>query len=100
MKFLVIATPKFPAPPELVPSLIDRAEEWEKRYNDKFEAFGLFPGGGGFAIANVSDEADLHRIILEMPFSPFSDHVIRPIVDGATGWRQAREAFAAMMAAA
>jgi muconolactone delta-isomerase len=50
------------------------------------------------AIANVSDEAELHRMIVEMPFSPFSDHEIRPIVDPATGWRQAREALAAMMA--
>jgi muconolactone delta-isomerase len=99
MKFLVVATPKFPAPPELVPSLIDRSEEWEKRHDDKFEAFGLFPGGGGFAIVDVSNEAELHRIIIEMPFSPFSDHEIKPIVDGPTGWRQAREAFAAMMAA-
>jgi muconolactone delta-isomerase len=100
MKFLVIATPKVPAPPDMILSLIDRAEEWQKRYDDQFEAFGLFPGGGGFATAEVSDEAELHRIILEMPFSPFSDHEIRPIVDGPTGWRQAREAIAAMMASA
>jgi hypothetical protein len=98
MKFLVVATPKFLAPPEMIPALIDGAEGWQQRYEDKFEAFGLFPGGGGFAIANVSDEAELHRMIVEMPFSPFSDHEIRPIVDPATGWRQAREALAAMMA--
>jgi muconolactone delta-isomerase len=100
MRFLVIATPKFPAPPEIVPGLIDAAEEWQKRYTDKFEVFGLFPGGGGFAIADVSDEAELHRMIVEMPFSPFSEHEIRAIVDPATAWRQAREALAAMMASA
>jgi muconolactone delta-isomerase len=100
MRFLVVATPKFPAPPEIVPTLIDRAEQWQKRYDDKFAVFGLFPGGGGFAVADVSDEAELHRMIVEMPFSPFSEHEIRPVVDGATGWRQAREAFAAMMASA
>ena len=98
MRFLVVATPKFPTPPEIVPTLIDRAEQWQERYEDKFEVFGLFPGGGGFAVADVSDEAELHRMILEMPFSPFSEHMIKPVVDGATGWRQAREAFAAMMA--
>ena len=98
MKFLVVAAPKFQAPPDLVPSLIDGAEAWQKRYEEKFDAFGLFPDGGGFAVVEVSDAAELHRILLEMPFSPFSDHVIRPIVDGATGWRQGREAIAAMMA--
>jgi hypothetical protein len=100
MKFLVVATPKFPAPPEIVPALIDAAEAWQQRYDDKFEAFGLFPGGGGFGIADVADEAELHRIILENPFTPFSDYAIRVVVDAPTGWKQAREAFAAMMASA
>jgi hypothetical protein len=99
VRFLVIATPKFPAPPELVPGLIDATEEWQKRYDDKFDAFGLFPGGGGFGIVDVSDEAELHRIIFENPFAPFTDHEIRVIVDASIAWRQAREAFAAMAAA-
>ena len=36
-------------------------------------------------------------MIVEMPFSPFSELVIKPIVDGPTGWSQAREAFAAIL---
>jgi muconolactone delta-isomerase len=100
MRFLVVATPKFPAPPEMVSMLIDRAEEWQQRYADKLEAFGLFPGGGGFGIADVSDEAELHRIIAENPFTPFSDYEIKVIVDAPTAWKQAREAFAATMASA
>jgi muconolactone delta-isomerase len=98
MRFLVVATPKFPASPEIVPALIDGAEQWQKRYAGKLEVFGVFPGGGGFAVVDVSDEAELHRMIVEMPFSPFSEHMIQPVVDGATAWRQSREAFAAMMA--
>lgn len=100
MRFLVIATPEFPAPVEVVPALIDAAEKWQERYSDKLEAFGLFPGGGGFGIADVSDEAELHRIILENPFTAFSDYDIKVIVDAPTGWRQARAAFAAMTASA
>ena len=100
MRFLVVATQKFPAPPELVPGLIDAAEQWQKRHADKLERFGLFPGGGGFGIADVSDEAELHRIILENPFTPFSDYEIKVIVDAPTAWRQARDAFAAMTASA
>jgi muconolactone delta-isomerase len=100
MRFLVIATTKFPAPPEMVPALIDAGEKWQASYTDKLEAFGLFPGGGGFGIADVSDEAELHRIILENPFTPFSDYEIKVIVDAPTAWQQAREAFAAMTASA
>jgi hypothetical protein len=98
MRFLVVATQKFPAPPEIVPGLIGAAEEWQKRHSDKLETFGLFPGGGGFGIADVPDEAALHQIILENPFTPFSDYEIKVIVDAPTAWRQAREAFAAMSA--
>jgi hypothetical protein len=100
MRFLVVATPKTLPPPEVIPSLIDRSEEWQQRYADSLEAFGLFPDGGGFGIVDVSDEAELHRVIVEMPWSPFSDHQIRAVVDPETGWRQNRAAIAAMMVSA
>ena len=100
MRFLVVATQKFPAPPEIGPGLIDAAEEWQKRYSDKLEVFGLVPGGGGFGIADVADEAELHRIVFENPFTPFSDYEIKVIVDAPTAWQQARDAFAAMAASA
>jgi muconolactone delta-isomerase len=100
MRFLVSATPRFPAPPEIVLGLIDAAEEWQKRYASRLEAFGLFPGGGGFGIIDVSDEGELHRILGEMPFTPFSAYEINVIVDAPTAWRQTREALAAMTATA
>jgi len=100
MKFLVVATPKGPAPPDMIPTMISGSEAWQQRYEDKFYAEGLFPGGGGFAIVDVSDGAELQKMIVEHPFAPFSEIMTHPIVDSATGWRQAREAFAAMMASA
>jgi muconolactone delta-isomerase len=100
MRFLVVATPKVSPPPEMLPQLIDGAEQWQQRYEDKLEAFGVFPAGGGFGIVEVADSGELHRMLLEMPFSPFADHMIQPIVDGETSWRQSREIFAAMAGAA
>ena len=45
MKFIVVATPRVTPPPELILGLIDRAEVWYRRYEEKFEAFGTFPEG-------------------------------------------------------
>jgi muconolactone delta-isomerase len=98
MRFLVVATPRTSPPPEMIIRLIDRAEDWHRRYEDKFEAFGIFPGGGGFGVVDVVDEGELHRILAEMPFSPFSDHDIRTFVDHAAGWRQLKEAAGGMLA--
>ena len=100
MRFLVTATPRTTVPPDMLVGMLDRAEDWQQRYNDRFESFGLFPGGGGFGVVDVRDEAELHRMMAEMPFAAFSDVQVRTFVDGATGWRQAKEAVAAMMASA
>ena len=96
MRVLVVAKPRGIVPPDQIPGLIDVALQWYERYQDRFEAFGTFPAGGGFAAVDVADEAALHRLILEMPFSPFSDVTVTPYVAGDTGFRQAQEAFAAM----
>ena len=100
MQFLVTMRPRTPAPPEMLIGMLDRAEAWHERYEAAFEAFGIFPGGGGFGVVNVRDEAELHRMLAEMPFTAFSDVELRPYVEGATGWRQTREAVAGMLASA
>ena len=53
----------------MVPALIDRAEEWQKRYDDKFAAFGLFPGGGGFAIVDAQSTGSLAACLAEPTLS-------------------------------
>ena len=73
---------------------------WHDRYQDHFEAFGLFPGGGGFGVVNVDDEVALNQMILEMPFSWFSDVEIRPAVEPSVGWQQLQQAVQAMGAMA
>jgi muconolactone delta-isomerase len=60
-------------------------------------AFGTFPCGGGFGIIDASDEAELNQLILEMPFSWFSDVEVRPFV-GVEGLQQFKQAVDAMAA--
>ena len=94
MRVLVVSIPRQTPPPDLVAGMVDRSEAWQKRWSSRFESFGLFPGGGGYGVVNAADDAELHRIMAEMPFSPFNEVTIRPIVDGETGWQQMREAIA------
>jgi hypothetical protein len=98
MRALVIGTPKFPIPPEQLPGMIEGALAWHERYQDHFDAFGSFLGGGGFAVVNVPDEQTLNQIVIELPFSWVSDVTVRPFVEGVAGLRQLQEALAAMSA--
>jgi len=100
MQALVTASPRFQVPPDQLPSIVDGAIEWYERYRDKFTAFGTFPGGGGFGVVEAADEAELNRMIIEMPFSWFSDVEVRPFVDGGEGFQQLKQAVDAMTAIA
>jgi hypothetical protein len=99
MRALVIGLPKFPIPPEVVGGIVQGAIDWYDRYEDKFKAFGSFPGGGGFGVVEAADEEELTRMIAEMPFAPFSDITVRPFVEGKAGFHIFQEAIAQMMGA-
>lgn len=97
MRILVIARPQFPIPPEQFPALMDGFAAWRERYRDKMEVFEFFAGGGGgFGIVSVRDEAELNQMMLEWPFTPFSDMELRPTLNGDVALQQWREALAAM----
>jgi muconolactone delta-isomerase len=100
MKFLVVGLPKHQIPPEQLPGVIDGAIAWSERYQGKLDAFGMFPGGGGFGIADVSDETELNQMIIDMPFTWFSDVEVRPFVEGNAGLQQLKQAVEAMAAMA
>ncbi|HEY4281228.1 MAG TPA: hypothetical protein VGM91_23655 [Conexibacter sp.] len=95
MRFLVYATPHFPIPPDQMPAVVDGALEWAEQHRAEIEQFGLFPGGGGFGIANVTDETALNQLLLDMPFAPFSQHQIHTFVPGIDGLQQLRTSLAA-----
>ena len=88
MRVLVVAKPRFPIPPEQLPAMVQGALHWRERHRDSMDAFGTFVGGGGFAIFDVADEETLHRIMIEMPFTPFSELDVRPFLEGDRGLRQ------------
>ena len=46
----------------------------------------------------MRDEDELHRLVTEMPFAPFSDHDVRTFVDPEVGWRQLKAAVSAAWA--
>ena len=99
MKALVIARPQFPIPPEQAPMIVQGALDWYERYKDRFEVFGTFLGGGGFAVVEVDTTEELSQMIVEMPFAAFSEINSELFVEGDKGFHQFQEAMQAMMGA-
>jgi hypothetical protein len=100
MRVFVLVEPKFFVPPEMFPTLLDGFAAWRDAHRESMEVFEFFAGGGGgFGILNVPDEATLNRIVVQYPFTPFSEITTRPILDGDTALGQWREILGEMMGA-
>jgi hypothetical protein len=70
---------------------------WRARYRAVMESFEFFAGGGGgFGIANISDEATLNQMMIEYPLALFSEQEIRPVIDGDKALAQWQAAMKAM----
>ena len=91
MRFLIIAFPKFSPPLDQLPALVEAEKGWHERHRDRLEVHGWFVGGGGFVIANVEDDVTLNQVVMEHPFTPFSDVQVRAFVDHETGSRQLQQ---------
>src|SRR5215217_6188671 len=101
MRVFVLVEPKFFAPPEVFPVLMEGFAAWRDAHRQRMEAFEFFAGGGGgFGIFNVPDEATLNRIMVEYPLTPYSEVTVRPILDGDAALGQWREIMREMMDAA
>jgi hypothetical protein len=100
MRVMVMSRPKHRLQPQEMPMLFQGFSAWREKYRHKMEAFEFFLGGGGFGIVDVDDEAALNQLIVEMPFTPYTEITVEPFVEGDTGFRQFREAMAAMVGAA
>jgi hypothetical protein len=98
MRVAVIYRPRNVPPPELMPTLFAELSAWVERYRDRMETLEFFVGGGGFAVADIDDSAELHRLTSEHPFTPFAEVEVRPVVDPEVGLRNLQEAFEARSA--
>lgn len=98
MRFLITMTPRAAPPPDMIVGMIEQAQAWHERHADRFESFGVFPGGGGFGVIEVQDEAELHRIVGENPFAFLSEVTTRAAVRPEVGFEQAKAIFSARMA--
>ena len=97
MRVLVIARNKHLTPMEALPAMTEGFRAWRDRYRNKMEVFSFFPdSNGGCAVVTTKDEAELHQILLEWPFTPYSEIETLPLVDGDVALRQWSEAVAAM----
>jgi hypothetical protein len=98
MRAFVLVEPKFFAPPEAFPTLLDGFAAWRDAHKEHMESFEFFAGGGGgFGVLNVPDEATLNRIMVQYPLTLYSDITVRPILDGDTALGQWRELMSEMM---
>jgi hypothetical protein len=88
-----------PAPPEMLPMMIEGTKQWLDRYGEKFEALWWYPQGGGIGILEVADEAELMRMFAENPFTPYCDVEIQACVDPRTGIDTFAQVTAERMAA-
>ena len=90
MRFLVISTPKYPAPFEQLSGLLAAEREWYDRNREYLDEYGWFADKGGFGLVDVPDLETLSRLNKEHPFFYFSDKEIRAVVDADVEVQQVR----------
>ncbi len=96
MRVAIIYRPKSPAPLEAIPQFMQALTAWVDKYSGRMSTLEFFAAGGGFAVIDVDDSADLFRITAENPFTPFSEVEVRPVVDPHTALATLQDVFAGM----
>jgi hypothetical protein len=94
MRFLVLAEPAAPPPPELLPAIVAAEQEWRARYADRLESYAWFATGGGTGVIDVDDAETLFRAVNEHPFCPFTKVDVRPLADADESGRALAELYA------
>ena len=95
MRVAVIYRPRQAPPPDQLPTMFQGLAEWVQRYRGRMESLYFFVGGGGFAVLDMNDSAELHRMLAEHPFTAFTDVEVRPVLDAETALANLQEVFTA-----
>ena len=85
MHVCVTYKPRTPAPPEMLPIMVEGTKQWIDNYGEKFETLWWFAQGGGVGLMEVDSEADLMRMMAEHPFTAYCDVDVQVCVDPRTG---------------
>jgi muconolactone delta-isomerase len=99
MRVCILVEPKFPAPPEMAPAMLQGFAAWREKWRPKMKVFEFWAGrGGGMGIAEVANETELSQMMMEWPMAQFSDVDVRPIVDGDEALKRLTATMQEMMA--
>jgi len=101
MRFLITSTPKFPIPPQAVPMMLGAMRQWAKRHTEskKLEQTWGFVSGGGGGIVNVASHEELNDLLSEMPFTPFAETTVQPLIPLEAGLKSFEDAMTRMQGA-
>lgn len=80
MKFVVIYRPSEPAPREQQPELLAGMGEWMQKFGSQVTGVEFFVDGGGLGFVETDDAELLTRLVVENPFSPYSEIEIKPVL--------------------
>lgn len=72
-----------------------QCHKWVEKYAKRFSTLEFFVAGGGLALADIDDSAELNRTVVENPFTQFMDVEIMPVVEHAIAMATYGEAYAA-----
>jgi muconolactone delta-isomerase len=100
MRFLIVTKSKVPFPPGMAAPLFEAMLGWVDTYtkSGKMEqvlGFAGLPGGGG--ILKVDSFEELDRIMVNMPFGPFSNIEVYALTDVRQALTASKEAVEMMM---
>jgi muconolactone delta-isomerase len=100
MRALVVVRMSPPFPQEHEHEIVEAFVAWRAKYRQKMEGFEFFVGNGGFVLANVVDEAELNRMVMEFPLLPWAEIEVEPVVEGDLALEEWKEAVEAQLATA
>src|SRR4051794_12966066 len=97
MRFMVIARPMAPIPPEIAPMLLQGFSAWWQKYADRWRGGSFAGGGGGGGVCDLENEVEFNRTMMEWPLTAFSNIECNVMIDLDTALEQWQTAMAAMM---